>query len=73
MEDQGFRGLEDLYPAKDHPHVRRVVSILAPSFSKKVAVDEPTVPEFERITGAISLAAGIAHSEALKHRFFPNL
>ncbi len=73
MEDQGFRGLEDLYPAEGHPHARRMVSIAGPSLAKKVAADEPVCPEFERITGAISLAAGIAVPEALGHRFFPNL
>lgn len=73
MDDQGFLALEDAYPAKGRRSPRRIVSISAPTFSKKVVIDDPTSLELERVAGAISLAAGIAQPEALQHRFFSGL
>jgi hypothetical protein len=73
IEGENFFGLEDHYPPTHDPHARRVLRMTLPNREKTVMVDEPRCPEFERVAGAVKLAAGIALPEALNQRFFPNL
>ncbi|WNG37359.1 hypothetical protein F0U60_29450 [Archangium minus] len=73
MDYQGLMGLEDEYPSEEDPTVRRILTLSSPRVSKRVIVNEPVVPEFERITGALLLTASLATPEALMNRFFKNL
>lgn len=74
METQGLMALDDEYPSEGPPQGRRILTLTSPGVSKRVIVDEPDTPRaFERIAGALLLAAGLATPDALLHRFFPGL
>lgn len=75
LESQGLMTLEDEYPDEEGPpRGRRILTLTTPGTSKRVIVNEPDTPrEFERMAGALLLAAGLATPDALLHRFFPNL
>ncbi len=73
LEGQGILNLEDHYPPKGDFHSRRTLQLTLPSQTKTVMMDEPGVIAFERMAGAVMLAAAIALPEAINHRFFPNL
>jgi len=73
LAEENFFGLEERYPAGDHPSYRRVLRVTLPGRTKTVIVEGPAPAEFERIIGALKLAASMALPETLLKRFFPNL
>jgi hypothetical protein len=73
LEGQEVLGMDDVYPSDHDPHARRLIRVTLPGQVKNVALDEPGVPAFEQIFGAVRLACGVGMPEALNHRFFPNL
>lgn len=70
MDEERFLGLQDRYPFKSEPHGIRVLTLKLPRQTKQVIFEEGDCPQFERIAGAVKLAAGIALPEALGMRFF---
>lgn len=73
MEGLGLFGLPDEVPSEGHPHARRLLEVRLPGRMKRIALDEPGNYAIEQMIGAVKLAAGGCISEALNHRFFPNL
>jgi hypothetical protein len=73
MEEENIFGLEDRYPSVSAPHGRRIMRLTLPGRIKNISLEESVSPEFERIAGAVKLAAGVALPESLKQNFFPNL
>ena len=74
VEHLGLMTLEDEYPTDERPIARRILRLTSPKVNKQVLADEPMAPpEFERLAGALLLAAAQATPEALGNRFFPNL
>ncbi len=74
VEHLGLMTLEDEYPTDERPIARRILKLTSPKVNKQILADEPMAPpEFERLSGALLLAAAQATPEALGHRFFPNL
>ncbi|MCA9685830.1 MAG: hypothetical protein KC457_26880, partial [Myxococcales bacterium] len=69
FEDQRFFGLEDTYYA-DRPGLRRIVSISAPTKSKKVAFDNVGNAQFERVVSALLFAASLSEPRVSGRRFF---
>jgi len=69
FEDQRFFGLEDTYYA-EHPGLRRIVSVVAPTQSKKVAVDNVGNAQFERAVSALLFAASLVEPRVTGRRFF---
>ena len=71
MEEEEFFALEDLYQHSGTPTGTRVIELSLPEKSKKVILMQPALClPFERIAGAIKLAAGLVLPDALQYRFF---
>lgn len=71
MEEEDFFNLEDFYTPSETPVRTRVIELSLPDRSKKVMLTEPAVcVPFERIAGAIKVAASFVFPDALQYRFF---
>jgi hypothetical protein len=73
VEEQHLFHLEDHYPPEGPSRGGWIIRVDLPDKSKRVAVEGTHPPSFERVAGAIKLAAGLALPEALGGRFFPTL
>lgn len=71
LQEENFFALDDYYPHSGTPTGTRVITLTLPGRTKQVILDQPaSAPAFERVAGAIKLAAGLATPEALQQRFF---
>lgn len=73
VEEQHLFHLEDHYPPEGPSRGGWIIRVELPDKSKRVAVEGTHPPPFERVAGAMKLAAGLALPEALGGRLFPTL
>ena len=68
MEDQRFPTIAD--HASTRPTVRRILKLKTPGLSRQVVVDGDGDARFERVVGAVLLAASLGRPEVLGRKFF---
>jgi len=73
FESEGFTKLNKEFVDPANPESTRIIGLLLEDRQFTVSVVGVSVPQFERLVGAIKMVASLAHPDVSRGAFFPHL